>query len=130
LPDARFTGYGVDANLILLKYFFLVPETYENENQSNVSYRDTEETANAGSFWNVNFEIPNSWKIYSNLNQKSDSKFEGTSINDPEFQFSREIYPEFLLDVDGQKINIQLGYQITEYQRQVLSFLCRHNSNS
>jgi len=123
LPDARFTGYGVDANRTLLKYFFLVPETYENENQSNVSYRDTEETANAGSFWNVNFEIPNSWKIYSNLNQKSDSKFEGTSINDPEFQLSREIYPEFLLDVDGQKINIQLGYQITEYQRQVLSFL-------
>ncbi|GGG52749.1 hypothetical protein GCM10007332_13070 [Epilithonimonas arachidiradicis] len=123
LPDARFTGYGVDANHILLKYFFLVPETYENENQSNVSYRDTEETANAGSFWSVNFEISNSWKVYSNLNQKSDSKFEGTSINDPEFQFSREIYPEFLLDIDSQKINIQLGYQITEYQRQVLGFL-------
>src|SRR6218665_1630001 len=27
LPDVRFTGYGVDVNHILLKYFFLVPET-------------------------------------------------------------------------------------------------------
>ncbi len=121
LPDARFTGYGVDANHILLKYFFLVPETYENEKQSNSFYRDTEETANAGSFWKVNLEVPKYWKIYSNLNQNNDSEFEGVSINDPEFQISNEIYPEFSLDVNGQKINIQLGYQVSEYQRQILS---------
>lgn len=120
MPDARFTGYGIDANHILLKYFFLVPETYEDEIQSNVSYRDTEETANAGAFWKVDFQIPENWKAYSNLFQKSDTEFEGISINDPEFQLSGEIYPEFNMPVDGQNINIQLGYQVTEYQRQIL----------
>lgn len=120
LPDARFTGYGIDVNHILLKYFFLVPDTFENELQSNVSYRDTEETANAGSYWKVNFDIPENWQIYSNLTEKSDSEFEGTSINDPEFQLSKEIYPGFPVNVDGQKIDIQLGYQVTEYQRQIL----------
>lgn len=127
LPDARFTGYGVDTNHILLKYFFLVPETYENEKQNNSFYRDTEENANAGSFWKVNLEVPKYWKIYSNLNQNNDSEFEGVSINDPEFQLSNEIYPEYQLDIDGQKINIQLGYQVSEYQRQILnSVLTNH----
>ncbi|MPT32263.1 MAG: aminopeptidase [Chryseobacterium sp.] len=123
LPDARFTGYGVDVNKIVLKYFFLVPETYETENQSNSFYRDTEETANAGSFWKVDFQVPQNWKIYSNLEQNNDSEFVGNSINDPEFQLSNEIYPEYQLDVDGQKITVQLGYQVSEYQRQTLAFL-------
>lgn len=120
LPDARFTGYGVDANHLLLKYFFLVPDTFENESQSNVSYRDTEETVNAGSYCKVNFDLPGNWKTYSSLNQSSENTFEGTSVNDPEFQISKEIYPEFLISVDGKNINVQLGYQITEYQRQIL----------
>ncbi|MDP9954640.1 hypothetical protein J2X97_000277 [Epilithonimonas hungarica] len=123
LPDARFTGYGVDVNKIVLKYFFLVPETYETENQSNSFYRDTEETANAGSFWKVDFQVPQNWKIYSNLEQNNDSEFVGNSINDPEFQLSNEIYPEYQLDVDGQKITVQLGYQVSEHQRQTLAFL-------
>ncbi|PZU80020.1 MAG: aminopeptidase [Chryseobacterium sp.] len=127
LPDARFTGYGVDVNKIVLKYFFLVPETYETENQSNSFYRDTEETANAGSFWKVNFQGTQNLKIYSNLNQNNDSEFEGSSVNDPEFQISKEIYPEFSVDVDGQKMNVQLGYQVSEYQRQILnSVLTNH----
>jgi len=121
LPDARFTGYGVDVNHILLKYFFLVPETFEDESQRNSFYRDTEETANAGSFWKVNFEVPDNWKIYSNLNQINDSDFEGESVNDPEFQISKEVYPEFSVNIDGQSIKVQLGYQVTEYQRQILS---------
>ena len=121
LPDARFTGYGINANHILLKYFFLVPETFEDINQSNSFYRDTEETANAGSFWKMNFEVPKYWKIYSNLIQNNDFEFEGKSINDPEFQISKEIYPEFSLNVDGQNVKVDLGYQTNEYQRQILS---------
>lgn len=121
LPDARFTGYGINTNQILLKYFFLVPETFENESQGNSFYRDTEETANAGSFWKVNFEIPQNWKIYSSLIQNSDTEFEGKSINDPEFQISKEIYPEFSVNVDGQNVKVDLGYQTSEYQRQILS---------
>lgn len=120
LPDARFTGYGVDVNHILLKYFFLVPETYENADRINTPYRDTEETANANSYWKVNFTIPEHWKIYSNLVENNTKNFEGTSVNDPEFQISKELYPEFNVNVDGQAILVQLGYQVTEYQRQIL----------
>jgi len=120
LPDARFTGYGINTNHILLKYFFLVPETFEDESQSNSFYRDTEETGNSGSFWRVNFEIPQYWKIYSNLNQINESEFQGISTNDPEFQISKELYPEFSLDIAGQNVKVDLGYQTNEYQRQIL----------
>ncbi len=120
LPDARFTGYGINTNHILLKYFFLVPETFEDESQSNSFYRDTEETGNSGSFWRVNFEFPQYWKIYSNLNQINESEFQGVSTNDPEFQISKELYPEFSLDIAGQNVKVDLGYQTNEYQRQIL----------
>ena len=120
LPDARFTGYGINTNHILLKYFFLVPETFEDESQSNSFYRDTEETGNSGSFWRVNFEIPQYWKISSNLNQINESEFQGVSTNDPEFQISKELYPEFSLDIAGQNVKVDLGYQTNEYQRQIL----------
>ena len=120
LPDARFTGYGINANDILLKYFFLVPETFENENQSNSFYRDTEETGNAGSFWTVDFTLPDSWKCYSNLARHSESEFSGISINDPEFQLSKKNYTSFQPTIDGEKINIQLGYEISDYQQKIL----------
>jgi hypothetical protein len=120
LPDARFTGYGINTNHIRLKYFFLAPETFEDESQSNSFYRDTEETGNSGSFWRVNFEIPQYWKIYSNLNQINESEFQGISTNDPEFQISKELYPEFSLDIAGQNVKVDLGYQTNEYQRQIL----------
>ena len=123
LPDARFTAYGSDANHILLKYFFLVPETFENDNQDPSFYRDIEETANAGSYWKVDFDLTQNWKCYSNLNQTSDSEFEGLSVNDPEFLLSREIYPHFSAEIDGQKIEVQLGFQISEFQRQTLNFI-------
>lgn len=127
LPDARFTGYGINTNHILLKYFFLVPDTFENEEQTNSFYRDTEETANAGSFWKVNFEVPKNWNIYSNLIQNNDSGFEGTSVNDPEFQISKEIYSDFFLNIDGQSVKVSLGYQATAYQLQILnSVLTNH----
>lgn len=123
LPDARFTAYGSDANHILLKYFFLVPETFENDNQDPSFYHDIEETANAGSYWKVDFDLAQNWKCYSNLNQTSDSEFEGLSVNDPEFLLSREIYPQFSAEIDGQKIEVQLGFQISEFQRQTLNFI-------
>lgn len=123
LPDARFTGYGINANNILLKYFFLVPDTYENESQSNSFYRDTEESANAGSFWKVSFQLPEKWNCYSNLKQTDNLNFEGQSINDPEFQLSPETYPQFSSNINGEITQIQLGYQISEYQKQVLDFL-------
>ena len=121
LPDARFTGYGINVNHILLKYFFLVPDTFEDDAQSNSFYRDTEETANAGSFWNVKFDIPENWKLYSNLSQTGEGIFQGMSVNDPEFQISKEIYPDFPLNIDGQNVQVDLGYQTNEYQRQILS---------
>ncbi|WP_379969336.1 aminopeptidase [Epilithonimonas sp. UC225_85] len=123
LPDARFTGYGINTNHILLKYFFLVPETYEDESQTNSFYRDTEETANAGSYWKVRFQLPEKWNCYSNLKQTGNSSFEGKSINDPEFQLSPEIYPQFSSNIDGETTQVQLGYQVSEYQKQVLEFL-------
>ena len=122
LPDSRFTGYGYSEKDILLKYFFLVPETYNNQSDNESYYRDTEETANAGSYWKINCDLPVGWHIYSNLPLTSATQLSGKSVNDPEILLSTNQYPSFLMDVDGEKINIELGYPLSEYQKQVIAF--------
>ena len=56
LPDARFTKYGTSEKNISLKYFFPVPDSFENLDPSEKHYKDVEETANHSTFWTVNLD--------------------------------------------------------------------------
>lgn len=57
------------------------------------------------------------------MKETSHLNFEGQSTNDPEFQLSIENYPQFSANLDGETTQIQLGYQVSDYQKQVLEFL-------
>jgi hypothetical protein len=50
LPDLKFTGYGSDGKKLALKYFFLVPDGFENENQSPKKFIDIEENQSPGNY--------------------------------------------------------------------------------
>ena len=56
IPASDFTGYGYGDNQILLKYFFIVPDSFEDSKLSEKSYLDLDENQNNGSYWNINFE--------------------------------------------------------------------------
>ncbi|SDE21650.1 gluzincin family metallopeptidase [Riemerella columbipharyngis] len=84
LPDINFTGYGQDTSQYHLKYFFLVPDSFDKDNQNPKYYENLEEKQNIDTHWSVKFSDFDG-KIYSNLKKKSEDTFEGSIDKDPEF---------------------------------------------
>ena len=76
IPDAKFTGYGISKNDTLLKYFFLVPDSFDKENNINKNYLDIEETNNVDTYYHIDFTSV-SQVISSNLEEISPKTFSG-----------------------------------------------------
>jgi len=68
LPSAQFTGYGIGENNTLLKYFFLVPDSFDRDNFLEKYYKDLEENVNVNTFYRVKFEN-SAQNISSNLTE-------------------------------------------------------------
>ncbi|WP_228411654.1 aminopeptidase [Chryseobacterium sp.] len=122
LPSIQFTGYGTSEEQIALKYFFLVPDSFENEEPQDKQYHDIEETQNFGSFWKVNFTVPAKYFIKSNLAEDQRNSFSGLLKNDPEFLLSEENYPGIKTYLDGKQILVDFGYPLTSMEKQRLEF--------
>ncbi|AIL45017.1 gluzincin family metallopeptidase [Elizabethkingia anophelis] len=122
IPASDFTGYGYGDNQILLKYFFIVPDSFEDSKLSEKSYLDLDENQNNGSYWNINFE-KGPYIIQSNLNQKDNYTFEGSLYEDPEFMISHTENTKMDFEVDKQKVTLDLGYTISSEEQANLAFL-------
>jgi len=122
LPSDYFTGYGTSEKKISLKYFFLVPDCFEDAQQKERYYVNIEEIQNFGTYWKVMIEVPAGYYSKSNLPEKYPHYFEGTLKSDPEFLISENQYPSTHLDVDGKNIQVDFGYFLTETEKQNLEF--------
>lgn len=122
LPSQKFTGYGSDGKKVALKYFFLVPDGFDQENQNQKNFIDIEENQNPGNHWKVNFDIPVNHYSQSNLPEIQPNYFEGNLVNDPEFLISENNFPTITTLINGQKILVQFGYHLTETEKQNLEF--------
>lgn len=122
LPSQKFTGYGTNGKKVALKYFFLVPDGFDDHNQIQRNFIDIEENQNPGSYWRVNLNIPINHYSQSNLPEIQPNYFEGKLVNDPEFLISENSFPTITTTIEGQKITINFGYQLTETEKQNLEF--------
>lgn len=122
LPDQKFTGYGTDGKKITLKYFFLVPDSFENENSGDKKFIDIEENQSPGNYWKVNLNVPVNHYSQSNLPQIQPNYFEGKLNTDPELLISDSNFSTISTMVDGKKIDINFGYFLTETEKQNLEF--------
>lgn len=121
LPQAKFTSYGSGNNFALLKYFFIVPDSFDTENSSEKFYLDLEENYNVNTYYKVNFKNSN-YKISSNLNQISSTKFEGKLNKDVEFFLSEKENYTFSTEIDGEKHLVEFGYSISDEERSHIEF--------
>lgn len=122
LPDEKFTTYGIGEKQFSLKYFFIVPDAFEDENQSPKYYRNIEENQSPGNYWKINFELPTYYFADSNLERTQGNSFEGKLNKDPEFLISKKINDRITTQIDGQKIEIDFGYSLTATEKQNLEF--------
>ncbi|QOW08960.1 aminopeptidase [Kaistella flava (ex Peng et al. 2021)] len=122
IPNKRFTGYGVGEQEFSLKYFFIVPDRFENDNQKPKHYLNIEENQSPGNYWNVKFELPPSYFAASNLNKVQSNSFEGKLNKDPEFIISTKSNDQITTQIDGQNIEIDFGYPLTITEKQNLEF--------
>jgi hypothetical protein len=122
LPDRKFTGYGTSDTQVALKYFFIVPDHFDPDNNSPRNYADIEESVNFNTFWTVNFDLPVNYFIESNLQQIQMNSFKGYLDSDPEFLISQNEYPSIKMDIDGINTEVKFGYNLTAQEKQNLEF--------
>ncbi|MCB4235479.1 hypothetical protein LDL59_11370 [Kaistella anthropi] len=70
----------------------------------------------------MNLDIPINHYSQSNLPEIQPNYFEGKLVNDPEFLISENSFPTITTTIEGQKITINFGYQLTETEKQNLEF--------
>jgi hypothetical protein len=122
LPARKFTGYGTSDTQVALKYFFIVPDHFDPDNNSPRNYADIEESVNFNTFWTVNFDLPVDYFIESNLQQIQINSFKGYLDSDPEFLISQNEYPSIKMDIDGINTEVKFGYNLTAQEKQNLEF--------
>lgn len=122
LPNKKFTGYGISKDNVALKYFFIVPDHFDPDNIFKRNYIDIEESANYNTHWKVNFSLPTSYFIESNLKKQKDNSFEGNLDSDPEFVISKNQFPTLKINSEDIQTDITFGYNLSQQEIQNLEF--------
>jgi len=122
LPNSQFTGYGTLYGDTHFKYFFVVPDGFEDKNQTPKYYRGIEENQSPGNYWKVQFNLPAEVNVKSNLTQENATTFSGNLPVDPEFFLSKNATDLLMTEIDGQHITVQLGYTLPEDEKKALEF--------
>ncbi|WP_225875526.1 MULTISPECIES: aminopeptidase [Chryseobacterium] len=122
LPDKKFTGYGTSESDIALKYFFIVPDHFDPDNNSSRSYNDIEEAVNFNTHWKFKFDLPPNLFVDGNLQQNEINSFNGYSDTDPEFVISKNQFQTIKINSDDITTEVKLGYPINPQEVQNLEF--------
>ena len=122
LPEKKFTGYGIGDQKLALKYFFIVPDGFENKNLSPKYFQNIEENQSPGNYWKVNFDLPADYFVESNLERTQSNSFQGKLNKDPEFLISKQKSDQIITQIDGQNIEIDFGYLLEPDEKQNLEF--------
>ena len=123
LPLKTFTEYGFSKDEISLKYFFIVPDTFEDKNQYSRYFQDIEETQNAGTFWNITLDHPTDFKALTNLQNVDENHFKGKLTVDPQILLSHQTQSKiFVFKIENQEISVSFGYPISNEDRENLEF--------
>jgi len=125
LPSKDFTGYGSSEQSIALKYFFLVPNSFETIDPLPRHFNDTEQTQSGGQHWRFQFSLPKDFSIESNLVKLNDSTslFSGTLADDPEFLLTKYKPQSLISSSRYGETTFVFGYPVDTEQLSTLHYL-------
>lgn len=121
LPKISLTGFGTGTEMAAIKYFFVVPDTFETENQYGRHFTDIDETQNGGSYWNIDLQIPQGYFSEGNLEKKG-SGFTGTLTTDPEFIITKNEPVSIIAENRVKNTKVVFGYPISAEEKSSLEF--------
>ncbi|MFT3918888.1 aminopeptidase [Cloacibacterium sp.] len=121
IPDAKFTGYGAGENEYLLKNFFLVPDSFDRNNETDKHFVDIEENYNTNTFYKIDFSS-SSLLVTSNLPEVSPKIFSGIINNDVEINISTTPTYKLTTEIDGKKHIVDFGYSVSEEDQKNIEF--------
>lgn len=122
LPSDKFTGFGTAAEKAALKYFFIVPDGFENEGQLPKNFYDINETQYGGNFWDIRLDLPENYVAESNLPKTDATTFAGTLSEDPEIFIKKTENTSVTTVVGGHETTVVLGYPLKDGERLNLEF--------
>ncbi len=122
LPASKFTGYGKNGKKLNLKYFFLVPDGFETDEQLPKYYLDIEENQSPEIYWKVNLNIPANWHSESNLNEIYPNYFSGKITTDPEFVIAENTFESMSITIDNEKMKVVFGYPLLPQEKRDMEF--------
>lgn len=122
LPSKEFTGYGTSPNQVALKYFFLVPDSFDVSNSKLYEFNNIEETSNFNTLWTINLELPNGEYSESNLPEIQPNYFQGKLQTNPEILISKAPIQKINFPLDGKNISLAFGYSISKEDLENLEF--------
>lgn len=121
LPKISLTGFGTGTDRAAIKYFFIVPDTFETENQYGRHFTDIDETQNGGSYWNIDLQVPQGYFSEGNL-EKNGNSFTGTLTTDPEFIITKNEPVSIIAENRVKNIKVVFGYPISAEEKSSLEF--------
>lgn len=121
LPSADFTGYGYARGNKLLKYFFIVPDSFDEGQLKPRYFLDIEDNQSIGNYWDIQLE---NTEIYaqSNLAEIAPNHFSGYLTDDPVVAISANQALKLIQSIDGQQVTLHLGFSTTEEERAYIKF--------
>lgn len=69
MPNAKFTGYGKTKNGYHLRYWYLIPAVFQNDQWQTMSNLNMDDLFQDVANYTIEFEIPNNFNLESNLYQ-------------------------------------------------------------
>lgn len=121
LPKISLTGFGTGTDRAAIKYFFIVPDTFETENQYGRHFTDIDETQNGGSYWNIDLQVPQGYFSEGNL-EKNGNSFTGTLTTDPEFIITKNEPVSIIAENRVKNTKVVFGYPISAEEKSSLEF--------
>ena len=98
IPNNRFTAYGFDSNIVLLKYWYFLPAVFENNKWILQTNRGIDDLYARPTTYKVNFSIPYGYFLKSNLEQYPISKNEYVLYGEKTKPFTIELSKTMVYD--------------------------------
>lgn len=121
IPIDDISSYGfTNENDFLLKYFFIQPLNVFEENPNLKHFLDIEYNPYRQTYYDIKFHYPKEYHLSGNLKVEGNT-MKGSCSDSPTILLSKFEPASCLLNIEGQKVEVTLGYEFNTIEKDLYS---------